>query len=1107
MNRQLTENVIVSILSQCGFTKALSTYIGRNIPEKKARNAIESMKIPFGVQIYGLFDDTVFGSGKDGFCVCSNGVYFKVYLEQAGIIYYNDLPNMALSKGVKVGNYNIRFSSGTDIFYKLIEALQKYLTLEFIEINNGVFTVNINNLIQLFGNNDYVRALNEIQEIEKHFSEADLSKNMTFHQIKLYSLLELGELEKVNKAIKKFEATFKDKASEAFIKRIKEGYSSKMMVHNKETYQQLVSLIKKRLDKLTYYQIVLDEAVNSYKENDYSKVINNLDKITGKIEDAPDDMHLKYYRLYIESCIGLEYVNTAEKYFRSMKKNLPWYGDELFELDELIKQKNDELEERYLNEKRSEYTEQHRIAKMYEQYGQFESAYDTISIAADELPDKLQEEKLENIFYRTELLLSLYDYDSARKLIEEADLQTQYSTELFKKTDAHEGEHIEDNYHYKYNETNRLLKLGKIDKAEQMLNKALKLMDTFEARCTEINIFMLKLDYKHARKLLNELTKNEEIKNGVDLRLAQETILLLESEYKKMIDCIATLLKKEMAAGNIDYFHENEQNYPDFKDNDGNNLLLLSIVNYNFETVKALGNKESFNEVNQSGHGAAVLAAAKLDLLHFNGFVSYMLHDDSMNYINREYKENSHPIGTRDYCINEIHNEFSDLKFNSYGDAEAKFIKILYYKKCQLIYSNLQNFVCYAINEAMRDEYKKGLELKKKIEAEKYEEANLIINQKLEEINSKKRSEIAKLEQEFINYSVNLGVGEKDEFEKQEDYQQRRNSYQEANEERLRSQASTKWKDRFDKVMSKYHSESDRVNAEIEKHKKDLQKLDKQMREFEMAKEITSRYFSFSPNCIELDKYDADKECFEVSYLGVKGQLYIPINTAKNFKDEFGELSIEGLTKIEDTTTGFEIKYHVTFFFQGKEYVCTLQKEFKYIDLASMEEEIRTLKLEHNKKVEDELSELEADLDDSEDSHCEHIEEIEDVDESDEEETEDTVEANNESAETIGKGGLLNSPEMMELIDTIGQMTRAERVEYKNNLSSLGYEPLQIVKINLAINRVESKELTAMCSNIDTMPVEKLKRLKDKIERGNYNPAISEDFIENIEELVEELEG
>ncbi|HEX8832095.1 MAG TPA: hypothetical protein VF705_13055, partial [Longimicrobium sp.] len=51
--------------------------VGGEIPEKKLRNAREHFPIPATEQVIALYDDTVFGSNKDGLAVCTTGIYWK----------------------------------------------------------------------------------------------------------------------------------------------------------------------------------------------------------------------------------------------------------------------------------------------------------------------------------------------------------------------------------------------------------------------------------------------------------------------------------------------------------------------------------------------------------------------------------------------------------------------------------------------------------------------------------------------------------------------------------------------------------------------------------------------------------------------------------------------------------------------------------------------------------------------------------------------------------------------------------------------------------------------------------------------------------------------
>lgn len=61
----------------CNRHKIMDLYFYKSIPPKKLKNASESLKIPEASEVIALYDNTTFGSCKDGLAICSDGLYWK----------------------------------------------------------------------------------------------------------------------------------------------------------------------------------------------------------------------------------------------------------------------------------------------------------------------------------------------------------------------------------------------------------------------------------------------------------------------------------------------------------------------------------------------------------------------------------------------------------------------------------------------------------------------------------------------------------------------------------------------------------------------------------------------------------------------------------------------------------------------------------------------------------------------------------------------------------------------------------------------------------------------------------------------------------------------
>lgn len=72
-------------------------YFYENIPPKKLRNARESFKIPKTSAIIALYDNTIFGSCKDGLAICSDGLYWRHASDYSNVILWDDLDSVCFN--------------------------------------------------------------------------------------------------------------------------------------------------------------------------------------------------------------------------------------------------------------------------------------------------------------------------------------------------------------------------------------------------------------------------------------------------------------------------------------------------------------------------------------------------------------------------------------------------------------------------------------------------------------------------------------------------------------------------------------------------------------------------------------------------------------------------------------------------------------------------------------------------------------------------------------------------------------------------------------------------------------------------------------------------
>ncbi len=133
------------------YKKERCIYLIGNIPKKKLNNAKKSFYIPHEEEVILLFDDTFFGSAKDGLAICGNGIYWHNYMlilvsskdymltwstfSKIDIRY--NYRTIFLGEGNELDTDNCR--SSTSKLAKLLKEVQKLIILEhnyLIEDNN-----------------------------------------------------------------------------------------------------------------------------------------------------------------------------------------------------------------------------------------------------------------------------------------------------------------------------------------------------------------------------------------------------------------------------------------------------------------------------------------------------------------------------------------------------------------------------------------------------------------------------------------------------------------------------------------------------------------------------------------------------------------------------------------------------------------------------------------------------------------------------------------------------------------------------------------------------------------------------------------------------------
>jgi hypothetical protein len=77
-SRTVTRELIMAVAAELGSMDR--TWYAPDIPADKANNARKSMKIPADELMLVLFDDTIYGSAKNGVLIGVTGLYYKTFL-------------------------------------------------------------------------------------------------------------------------------------------------------------------------------------------------------------------------------------------------------------------------------------------------------------------------------------------------------------------------------------------------------------------------------------------------------------------------------------------------------------------------------------------------------------------------------------------------------------------------------------------------------------------------------------------------------------------------------------------------------------------------------------------------------------------------------------------------------------------------------------------------------------------------------------------------------------------------------------------------------------------------------------------------------------------
>lgn len=574
------------------YNGSFSYYYDKNIPSKKLVNARITMCVPSSAKIYALYDATLFGSAKEGACFTNEGIYFKSG-STVGMLKYDNILS-GIIEGKKIdGKY-------FDIFIwcpGLIEKIKR--------VNEPI---SMTEAQRAMADENYSLVLQLLDKQEKYLRNTSIEDTIIYKHFYIDAYIGLKDYGKAEELLKSFAEKYRANAvaSELITK------AETQISEYKERYKKDLQVLSK----------VLKTCKSLQSEQKYGEAIELLED-TDIRDDFDNKIKREYAMCLIESYLLDENADGAEEAIEDLHEDEFIDDDEMNSLMGRVRKLREVLHKRFVEEKRKYINEQIDGAKLYERYGVFESASDILVATMSNTPDELVDEKVNLFKLAAEMLMNQYEYDTI------INLSKQYSSVssaeklgyvLSEQVEQHKSEHTEEYFEKMYQNLLYYIQNGKFERAEYYMNNAKAIKNTFELRCSEINLEILKLSYVKSRKLIDCLITDKAMYEN---DLFVETIEQLEEQYRNMINSISEMLKVLVINNSTETLSETA-GYEDFVDEEGLNLPSIAARFANHDFIDMLANSGydyKFKHTNE-GFGIAFLAALQMDIDAFTKFIS-----------------------------------------------------------------------------------------------------------------------------------------------------------------------------------------------------------------------------------------------------------------------------------------------------------------------------------------------------------------------------------------------------------------------------------------------------------------------------------------------------
>lgn len=655
-----------------------SFYYGSAIPERKLRNARAAMGIPVSKKIYALYDNTIFGSAKEGACFTDNEIYGRTSSSNE-VITYEELTKKTITYS---SSGYLRFNDVPTVFSAWFDSL-------LVKLNRVNAPVDTSKAVEALTHGEYALCIKYLDEEESHVKYTQPKDLFTYQ--KLYVEANIAMLNMDNAA--------------KLLNTLKRNYGStpgvaEYIADAEERIEDY--LVQYEADRENLNQIIATcERLRGEKKID--EALDMLDRVVLR-DDFTKKIKKDYYKCVVSTYLIAERPDDAQSVIDDLYEKEFIDYNEKSSLDGQVHELRETLHQRYLQEQRNLIVKQIATAKMYENHGILESASDTLIAALSSAPDELVVERVNLFKSLVDLLTAQYEYDALYDLSKQYSsitTQDKLSFSLHERVEQHKSGHIEEYFTHLYNSSLYYMQGGKFERAEQYLARAKEIKSTFDLRCSEVNLAILKHDYVESRNLINGLLADRSM---YDEDVFDETIEQLEAQYQTMIAAISDMLKAYVLANNTEALLANN-GYAEFVDKDGLNLSCIAARFANHEVLDLLeetGCGYEFRRTNE-GFGIAFLAAMQMDYDAFAKFINARMdsYDGDINCVLNEQMDYS-------FGVSEVVRELRTSR--GLGEQEARRIAI------EAAFNETVFFIASLLDEATREEIVDRLAARKQVQ-------------------------------------------------------------------------------------------------------------------------------------------------------------------------------------------------------------------------------------------------------------------------------------------------------------------------------------------------------------------------------------------------------